>query len=510
MLALSVAAPALAQDLASLNKALAAYNAGNFDDAAAGFYAVRQSTGSDDSKQKAEYYLASSLLRLQLPFAALTAFASLAEAGPAHPFHLKAVEGLVSVQEMLQEDVIIPSLLDKLYNLHAESWTTLPIETIARINYLIGRRSFRSRNLSEARQFFESVTLDTGVSMRARYMLGLTLSDPSLPVKDEAEAAANARSAVALFEGLLNDKRFDRSKQSQLQQLASVALARVRYNLGDFEAATKGYDRVPRYSKYWDQSLFENGFARFQNDDFGGALGSLQALHAPQFDGAFQPESWILKATVYYFSCLFAESEAALKAFEARYGPMLERLKTINGATDKELTWYLGLLDEKNGPIPSPVRNAILNSERLVNLLATLKQLEREKAAISSRTRWSTSALGPELLGALKPNQALLEQLAGREVQRELKEAAATIRGFVDQSEIIRFEMAKSEKEFAERGDNVAAILKAQRIGRPRMPGEHFQYWKFQGEFWRDEIGYYQYTLKNACPLNETNGRQGP
>ena len=37
--------------------------------------------------------------------------------------------------------------------------------------------------------------------------------------------------------------------------------------------------------RYWDQALFENGFARFQNDDFGGALGSLQALHAPQFAG---------------------------------------------------------------------------------------------------------------------------------------------------------------------------------------------------------------------------------
>ena len=31
------------------------------------------------------------------------------------------------------------------------------------------------------------------------------------------------------------------------------------------------------------------------------------------------------------------------------------------------------------------------------------------------------------------------------------------------------------------------------------MPAENWNYWKFQGEFWRDEIGYYQYTLKNGC-----------
>jgi len=31
------------------------------------------------------------------------------------------------------------------------------------------------------------------------------------------------------------------------------------------------------------------------------------------------------------------------------------------------------------------------------------------------------------------------------------------------------------------------------------MPGADWNYWKFQGEFWIDEIGYYQYTLKRGC-----------
>ena len=32
------------------------------------------------------------------------------------------------------------------------------------------------------------------------------------------------------------------------------------------------------------------------------------------------------------------------------------------------------------------------------------------------------------------------------------------------------------------------------------MPAENWNYWKFQGEFWIDEIGYYQYTLKRGLP----------
>ena len=66
--------------------------------------------------------------------------------------------------------------------------------------------------------------------------------------------------------------------------------------------------------------------------------------------------------------------------------------------------------------------------------------------------------------------------------------------------EIIRFEVAKAEKELAETGVDPQALLREQTLYRPRMPAENWNYWKFQGEFWRDEIGYYQYTLKRGCP----------
>ena len=75
------------------------------------------------------------------------------------------------------------------------------------------------------------------------------------------------------------------------------------------------------------------------------------------------------------------------------------------------------------------------------------------------------------------------------------------MKGFADQAEIIRFEVAKAEKEFAETGSDQNVLLKKQTLYRPQMPAENWNYWRFQGEFWRDEIGYYQYTLKKGCPV---------
>jgi adenosylhomocysteinase len=63
-------------------------------------------------------------------------------------------------------------------------------------------------------------------------------------------------------------------------------------------------------------------------------------------------------------------------------------------------------------------------------------------------------------------------------------------------------EGVKAEKEFAESGADQNSLLRKQTLYRPSMPAENWNYWKFQGEFWRDEIGYYQYTLKNGCPAD--------
>ena len=125
------------------------------------------------------------------------------------------------------------------------------------------------------------------------------------------------------------DPRAKMMDLAEIQQLSYLGLGRVHYGLGNFDKSVKAYEKINRFSKYWDQSLFENGFARFQNDDYGGGLGALQALYAPQFAGAFQPESWVLTSTIYYFACLYEESKSALVQYENIYLPMAEALKPL-------------------------------------------------------------------------------------------------------------------------------------------------------------------------------------
>ncbi len=283
--------------------------------------------------------------------------------------------------------------------------------------------------------------------------------------------------------------------------MALLALGRTNYNLGEFQKSVEWYEKVPRFSKFWDQALFENGFARFQNDDLGGGLGSLQGLYAPQFAGAFQPESWILTSTIYYFSCLYEESKASLLEFEKIYLPMLEKLRPLFEGEQRDLASYYTLVSQpESEKVPRAVLNWVRSNERMLGLFGLLTEIEKEKAAITDNQSWRAAKLSPELVSYLDQNKGTLEQVAGNFARSRLQEAFRTMKGFSDQAEIIRFEVAKAEKELAESGSDTKRVLETQTLYRPKNPAENWNYWKFEGEFWRDEIGYYQYTLKRGCP----------
>ncbi len=489
-----------AQDLASYNKALSAYNGNQFNDSARLFFEVMSTTTENDLRQKSEYYLASSFQRANLPITALSYFSPIVNAGPKHPYHLKAVEALITLQEQLNDDFLIPSIMNKFYDRYADAWATLPLEVLARINYLIGRISHRRGKLEEAKQFLEAVPDTSQFYAKAQYLMGITLADPRFPASDEKARAKNAQTAISIFENVLKT----RTRQldfADTTHLTFLALGRVNYNVGQYQRSTEWYEKVPRFSKYWDQSLFENGFARFQNDDLGGALGSLQGLYAPQFAGAFQPESWILTSTTYYFSCLYDESKSSLAEYERIYLPMAEKLRPLVEGENRDVVAYFKLVNvTESAQVPKAVLNWVRTNERMRGLLGMLAQIETERARIQEAQDWKAGSLSNDLITSLDQNKGVLEQTTGTIARARLTEAYKTIKGFGDQVEIIRFEIAKAEKEFAETGLDGRAMLEKQTLYRPKMPAENWNYWDFEGEFWRDEIGYYQYTLKRGCP----------
>jgi len=93
--------------------------------------------------------------------------------------------------------------------------------------------------------------------------------------------------------------------------------------------------------------------------------------------------------------------------------------------------------------------------------------------------------------------------VAGKFIKGRLVDLAHLIDVLDGDKEIIAFETTKAEKDQLEGNVNVGARLASQNLYRPEIPETGYEYWPFDGEYWPDEIGYYKYTLKNACPLKK-------
>jgi hypothetical protein len=67
------------------------------------------------------------------------------------------------------------------------------------------------------------------------------------------------------------------------------------------------------------------------------------------------------------------------------------------------------------------------------------------------------------------------------------------------QSEIIRFEVIDAQRiDYAYRADNVDLIDSAS-LDIDFAVAKEIIYWPFNGEFWQDELGYYNYTEQATC-----------
>ncbi|HZH75124.1 MAG TPA: tetratricopeptide repeat protein, partial [Archangium sp.] len=267
---------AFADDVGDYNKALAAFNAKNLDAAAPLFFELSTQAADTEVRAKSEYYLAQTFARKGMPVSALVTYTGIVNAGPSHPSYLQAVEGLVDVQQQLNDQNLVPNILDKAYTPEVrDQWVTLPKEVLARVNYMVGSISQRRGQFEESRARLEAVPSDSRVYARARYLLGVVLADPRFPGRP-AEAEPLDQAALAAFQSAL-DAKGEQFAHDEVKQLALLAKGRLHYGRHEYPQAIAAYEAVPRYARFWDQSLFENGFARFQNEDFGGALGSLQA-----------------------------------------------------------------------------------------------------------------------------------------------------------------------------------------------------------------------------------------
>jgi hypothetical protein len=221
----------------------------------------------------------------------------------------------------------------------------------------------------------------------------------------------------------------------------------------------------------------------------------VHSIQAPYFDDRYRAESFVLKATTYFQMCHFDRGRKALDEFFRIYEPMSEQLKPwLEGdKTDAEM---VDAHRRGRPQVPGEIRNQILFNRRFKKFLASgARGGARDRGRPEELPRGRVQGLHQrDAEGAARPARTSRASwsVSSSSASRQFLD------DFLNQGRIIKFETADAERKMLEAGKDITKGPRA-RGPRPNVPNASYQYWAFLGEYWIDELGFYEHSIKNEC-----------
>ena len=143
-----------------------------------------------------------------------------------------------------------------------------------------------------------------------------------------------------------------------------------------------------------------------------------------------------------------------------------------------------------------------LGDKTLRKTFAWVDELEKElKMLEKSDKAWQTTSIAAEVLQELTVQQSLAQADAGKLARERLERLNTELRELGrDGGGEIKIETLNNK------AGQVSAKAKGEQIsGGNRLEpivvdDEHFM-WKFNGEYWKDELGFYRFRVRSKCPV---------
>ncbi len=481
---------------AAVERLVEAYRAQNYQTASKGLYELHRDNTYPEFQTKIAYYLAKSLEDDRLYHSAQHYYTEVVKKGPTNPYFKYALPAFVRIAEHTGNDYMLLKIVDK-----------IPPESFPRaarnhLLYLMGRKLFEDKELADASSNFQQVSANSYLFMRAQYYEGIINNE-----RGKLKSAVLAFGEVNKAQPVVRDDQHE-NELMDMRDLATMNIARIYYGLERYPNAEEWYLRVRRDSTYWPESLFERAWSSFMVQDLNQSLGLLLTVKSPYFaQQEFIPEIEILRALTFFNLCEYDQVENILTAFSERHTPMVMELENlINHYKNKENrvladqvfdTYFVkGKADSRLEPA---FFARLLRNRDLAAYVNHLDMMDDEVARIDTRKADWRDSVGDTLKKVIAQDRQKFKQRAGLVMLREMLHEYNNLQDLLLQAETISFEVVDAQRldyEFKMGNPDVDA---AQEKPIDYATDPYTIYWPFNGEFWRDELGYYEFTEHGNC-----------
>jgi len=519
-----------------MKRALKFYEAGDYYSASIFLQKVLagESDDSEDTKEKAVFWMGKTLYHLRFYSASLNYFDKLVEKG-----HPRTLIWLASLSRKLPDST---GILEKIGHYAEKSPASLDAAELAPVRiqlyYLLGRFYYNrgdEESLKKALNFFQRVPEKDKFFPRAKLFEGITYVRMNNPLQ-------GSRS----FRRILAWTKANKSKMGakNFDELARLQLARVFYQAGtvalrlawqkrdkklfqtalkQFQLSIKYYETIPISSLNWLQALFEESWAFFMLDaeirkiflkDYQGfqkALGNIHTINAPFFEDYFflgKPESMILRAVIYYKNCRWDRAKETLNEFNSEYPMIMKNLGEIIKRHPDNNDYFVfaeKMMKGKSNVSEKMARltRSVLMDRTLLRHFKYVEELDRELNQVEdAEPAWKSTAVAGEILQDLSLQKSLATGKAGEMARARLTRLRNNLSRLVGKGTDIEFEILEAEKGRLQAQARREVINTKVKVEEPKVDDEHVV-WPFKGAYWKDELGYFRFVVRNACSVEK-------
>ena len=473
-------------------------------------------TGDDEgNKQIAQYNLAIALYRLKLYQASYNIFSLVAD----NPNHLKFNETLLWLSKLatqLPEPADIIERVGK-YKSDAIARFNNPNqrELFWQLNYLLGRYKYRNRQYEEAIRLFQNVGKRSKYFIKSQFFMGISY----VQLRRSIPAVKSFNRIVqAIDEGMEGVE-----DEGRMRDLAFLSMARTYYTasirLDDnntptvdakkLSAAVKYWNKIDTGSEYWLDGLFEESWAYFMAGDYPRALGNIHTIQSPFFPNSFYPEADILKAVIYFSNCRYKEATTVVARFKLKHEPIKTEMTKILSrykGEGQEQAMFKFLRDVREGkadldPKIRPIVEGSLSDRQLLRNIEYVRVLEEEEKTFKSApATFRNSPLGGDVQDALDFAKDLAVRNAGDLARARFQRTVDEINEHLRDAAKILIDVTAAERNKLEQAAQAGQVSVADsKVYGIVKPDEEHVLWPFDGEYWRDELGFYRQVVISNC-----------
>jgi hypothetical protein len=444
------------------------------------------------------YWLAGSLRQLEMYHSAQYYYARVVkQGGPSSPYFSYALPQLVAIAGITGDNSELLRLVDDIPP------DAFPRAARNNLSYLLGIQRYEKDDLAGASKYFGQVSTKSSLYLKSKYFEGV--------ISNQQEKQKQAvRAFIEVAKADIGEVSPDEVVEvDRLKDLSVLNIARIYYTIQDFPKASEFYDGVSRDSEYWPEALFENAWAYFMQNDLNVSLGKLLTIQSSFFNkDEFLPEAIILQALTYFNLCEYPEVEHTLLKFEDTYRPMADELKgfvqsyaTTEGKqmADQAFDYYFGE-KQVDSVLPKALFRRALRNQDLAALVKHIDLMDEEELKIDAQKEQWRSSVGSKLKEIIAKDRQRYKRKAGLLFLSEMARTYQYLQDLLTQSEIIRFEVVDAQRvDYQYKMQNTELADSSENIDLDFATAKDIIYWPFNGEFWQDELGYYQYTEQSSC-----------